>query len=609
MTTFSDASATAPQEDATGAAPPSAREDSLVAGLAPILEEQGIELRDGAAGGLAGVQEALARAAADHKAAVLSPVGAQRRGALVVLRRFAEALAAGDATEALGVLGAVEAEPKGDAPAIAHVIGTGASVLDAWFTDAALSDALSVAPIDPWVNKPARSVARDLVGLARRGRAFGSLEALRRRRSGPVILEGVALGVAAAAAARASKLGAPIGQVLAASLVDDADVQAVLASAAAQASPGGQSFVRSKARVRTQPASAPAIPIEDPFAAEFEAWLATQDEIAAPSVGDELAMLGKMRELGSLRGLDLATPASVAPFAELLHEATAADTGQLEQNALATLRDYASFRLSRDDDAPAWEAARWALERAIRRGVGTATLRRVLADADAVDPDARSAALAELRIITGVTGILDWIGRSKEITEQGEIRAEDVARVSELLGGTAAAGAEIGTQADPAAAAPPVRAWWTALNYAGIIETGAARARRGQHAAEWAAAWTAAQTPPLERAEQIVAIFVAETLAAPLVGGGADGKARTTAAISQLLRIVGALPGAALGEGAADAESRSDELAKLRAAGLLVGADVAERPLVAWVPEGLRGAVARGLLLAMELLTADASRD
>ncbi|MCB1299287.1 MAG: hypothetical protein KDB08_09945, partial [Microthrixaceae bacterium] len=82
-----------------------------------------------------------------------------------------------------------------------------------------------------------------------------------------------------------------------------------------------------------------------------------------------------------------------------------------------------------------------------------------------------------------------------------------------------------------------------------------------------------------------------------------------TAAISLLLRIVGTHLGAALGEGAAVAASRSDELADLSAAGLLVEADGAERPSVAWVPEGLRGAVARGLLLAMELLTADASRD
>ena len=66
----------------------------------------------------------------------------------------------------------------------------------------------------------------------------------------------------------------------------------------------------------------------------------------------------KMRELGGLRGIDLGQPGAVAPFAELLREATAADTGELEQNALATLRDYASFRLSRDDDAPAWEPGR-----------------------------------------------------------------------------------------------------------------------------------------------------------------------------------------------------------------------------------------------------------
>jgi hypothetical protein len=606
VTTFSDAPETVPEQAAAAAARPSSHEESLVAGLAPMLEEQGIELSEAGGGGIAGVNEALARAAAQHRISVLSPVGARRTGALVALRRFAEALAGGDQEAARGVLGEVEAEPKGDAPAIAHVIGTGASVLDDWFTDAALTDALAVAPIAGWGGKPARSVARDLVGLARRGRAFGSLEALRRRRSGPVILEGVALGVAAAAAARASSAGAPIEAVLAASLVDDADVEAALARAAAQAGAGGQSFVRGKTPPRPRPVRAPAVPVEDPLAAEFEAWLAAQDEIAAPSVGDELAMLGKMRELGGLRGIDLGQPGAVAPFAELLREATAADTGELEQNALATLRDYAGFRSGRGDDAEAWEGARVTAEHALRRGAGTAALRRVLAAADAVDPGARGAALAELRIITGVGGMLDWIGRSKEVTEQGEIRAEDHPRIAELLG--AAADGGTGAEADAVRAASPVRAWWTALSYAGIVETAAARARRGRHAVEW----SAAQTPPLELAEQIVAIFVAETIAAPLVVGGPGGRARTTAAISQLLRIVGAEAGTAPGEelaGADGAGALSDELANLAAAGLLVDVEAAERSPATVVPEGLRGAVARGLLLSMELLTADASRD
>ena len=584
MTEFSDASETVPEQAPAGGGALPSPEEQLLAGIA--------------------------RAAAQHKVSVLSPVGAQRTGALVVLREFAEALVNGDAVAARRVLAAVEAEPKGDAPAIAHVIGVGASVLDDWFTDAALERALAVAPIARWEIKQARSVASDLVGLARRGRAFASLEALRRRRSGPLILEGVALGLAAAAAARAGRQDAAVENVLAEALVDDEAVAAARASMAAQAVPAGSSFVRSKAPQSPRPAaSAPTIPLEDPRAARFEAWLAEQETIAAPNVADELGMLGRMRELGRLRGLDLAEPDAVAPFVELLHEVAVADTGELEQNALATLRDYADFRLDADatadtdvdatTEAEAWRAARVTVERALRRGAGASALRRVLAEADAVEPELRRAALAGLALITGVDPLLDWIGRSKEIDENGAIRAEDQARVAEMLGH--------GTSPE-ASAASLVSEWWTALSYAGIVETGASRARRGPNAAEWAAAeWASAEAAPLGLAEQIVAIFVAETLNAPLVGGQSGGKALATAAIGQLLRIIGSKAGASAAEGAAEASaeagSRLPALQHLVAAGLVQRSD----PGADQVPAALRGPVARGLFLAMEFLTADAS--
>ena len=92
MTEFSDASETVPEQAPAGGGALPSPEEQLLAGIA--------------------------RAAAQHKVSVLSPVGAQRTGALVVLREFAEALVNGDAVAARRVLTAVEAEPKGDAPAI-----------------------------------------------------------------------------------------------------------------------------------------------------------------------------------------------------------------------------------------------------------------------------------------------------------------------------------------------------------------------------------------------------------------------------------------------------------------------------------------------------------
>src|SRR5690606_10011740 len=114
-------------------------------------------------------------------------------------------------------------------PAVSHVIGTAASTLDAWFADATLQPALAVTPVSKTGNKLARAVATDLLGLARRGRAFASLDALRKRYSGIIILEGAALAIAAASTAVAANEAGSISAVLGRLLADDGAMQASVA--------------------------------------------------------------------------------------------------------------------------------------------------------------------------------------------------------------------------------------------------------------------------------------------------------------------------------------------------------------------------------------------
>lgn len=579
MTTPFDPAETAAQNTARAAVRSDAREQRWDAEVAPLLAAQGVDVDALKGKGLEALNEALALAAERHKLTALTPRGAQRTGALIILRAFVEALDAGDERGAREILSTVAAEPVGDAPAVSHVIGTAAGLLDEWFAAPAMRDQLLVTPVPRWSRKAARAVAGDVLGLARRGRVFASLDGLRKRHSGMVILEGAALSIAAASTAVAMPTELTLQSVLGRLLVDDEAMAAMVSAVQApdtQSASVGSSFVRPGATPAAS--SAPRVLPSDPLRDRFGAWLAQQKKIAAPNVEAELEMFRSIVELGDARGLDLERPDDVEPLIDLLRVMGNEERPEVAHNALATLDDYLHYRLLAAG-GEAWEMAHVAVESAIQSRVPKAdvsVLGSVLAAAEKTDPEAQLAALMQLRLVTSVNELLEWIGRSKEIAEDGSLAETDVARLKELLGGAG------------------VREWWTALVYTGVIEAGASRARRGAQAGDWAAG----DTPPLTLAEKLVMIFVAETLTAPL-GHATDDASRVLVAdaISTMLGLLSGNP-----------EEASDQLAAPAALETLTAVSliVATGPDRFEVPEALRGVVARGTLLAMEILTGEA---
>lgn len=586
VTTSSNAPDTAAQFSARAAVRSDAREQRWDAEVAPLLAAQGVDVDALKGKGLEALNEALALAADRHKQAALTPRGAQRTGALVVLRAFAEALDRGDEQRALTVLEGVPAEPQGDVPAVSHVIGTAASLLDTWFAHPEKQPALAATRVSRRGNKLARAVATDLLGLARRGRSFVSLDGLRKRYNGLVILEGAALAVAAATTAVAVYEAEPVSLVLGRLVADDAAMVAStpLSGARSAGASSGSSFARpggAPASFTSPPTVARgAIPVTSTRAERFGAWLEQQTKIAAPSVQAELEMFRSIVELADARGLDLEQPDDIEFVVGLLDEMANEEKPEVAHNALATLDDYLHYRLV-GVGGEAWESAHRAIEAALGSETPTAApvaapmLGTVLAAAQAVDPGERLAALIGLRVVAGVSEVLDWIGRSKEIAEDGSLTDADLARLAEMLGSSG------------------VREWWTALAYTGIIETGASRARRGPQAGDWAAG----DTPPVELAEKLVTIFVAETLTAPL-RGATDDTSKTLVA-DVIAKMLGLL--------SPDQEETPAQLAApaslegLVASALIMPNDAGQFE----VPERLRGAVARGTLLAMEILTGE----
>jgi len=584
VTTPFSAPDTSPQLDAEATAP--ASEEQMLAELAPLLAAQGIELNDGVSPGIEAVAEALAQAVARDKLAVLTPRGAQRERALAVLRRFTETLAAEGEQAARTVLTDVPAEPRGDAPAVAHVIGVAMSTLDEWYADAQLQGALVVVPVLAWAHRPGRAMAGDVLGLARRARAFGALGGLRRRHDGPTILEAAALAIASTAAAWAERDGVALesllGRVMPAGVPTGNDDRPVSA-------PDGSSFRRPQGmRAPGRVASPFGSPAEDGLSADalargFEAWLGQQTAMAAPSVGDELELFGALLERARTHKLDLARAEDVAPFIKVLEEFTEAERPEATHNALATLRDYTHFRLALGADVTQWQAVHAAITNALNGGrLAFATVARSIAEEDDIAPEQRRAAFAQLPMIARVDALLEWIGRSKEVTEAGTLRPNDVELLADMLGGEVQAGESSSL----------VHAWWTALSHAGVVETSASRARRGPHSGEWALG----ETMPLDLAVRVVSIFVAELMALGVVqGGGAAGELRTAEALSGLLRVLGS------GNETAPTRDLDDPALQSLAAGGLLARDAEGR----WgVPLALRGGVARGIVLAIEILAA-----
>ena len=127
------------------------------------------------------LQQAMNRAIERQNMVRFTPVGQARERAAVTLRLAAEAIADGDTRLAAAILDQAQPEsPDGSAATVAGFIGVALGLLDQWLpghdrsTPADLGK-LTRLPAGHWTGERA---AADIVTLARKGRAFASLDAL-----------------------------------------------------------------------------------------------------------------------------------------------------------------------------------------------------------------------------------------------------------------------------------------------------------------------------------------------------------------------------------------------------------------------------------------------
>jgi hypothetical protein len=183
--------------------------------LAPLLAEEGIDARDIDVPGLQTLQAALNRAVERHNMTRFTPAGHARDLAVTTLHLVIEAVADGDTALAAAILDQAEPQSPGDtAPTVAACIGVAPGLLDDWLTGSrqtppGLGQHVRL-PAGHWTGERA---ATDILVLARKGRAFASLDTLITRQGGMHVLHGSALSLAATIQAWAAQTGTPVSNL------------------------------------------------------------------------------------------------------------------------------------------------------------------------------------------------------------------------------------------------------------------------------------------------------------------------------------------------------------------------------------------------------------
>jgi hypothetical protein len=186
--------------------------DETLRELAPLLAEEGIDLDNIEVADMATLQRALDRAVERRNLELFSPVGKARDIAVATLRPIVQAVLNGDTALAGALLDQIQPEsPDNSVATVSSCIGIALGLLDDWLAGQDTHAPADLAqhtrlPVGHWHGERA---ATDILVLARKNRAFRSLDKLLTRQGGPQVLAGSALALAAVAGAWAELTDTP----------------------------------------------------------------------------------------------------------------------------------------------------------------------------------------------------------------------------------------------------------------------------------------------------------------------------------------------------------------------------------------------------------------
>jgi len=192
--------------------------NDMLAELAPLLAAEGIDVDNIDVPDLETLQAAMNRAVEQKNMALFSAVGGARDIAVVTLRLVVEAILDGNTTLAAAILEQVQPEsPDNSVATVAGCIGVALGLLDEWLSGRAPNAPTNLGrqtrlPAGHWVGERA---ATDIIDLARKGRAFRSLDSLIIGQGSLNVLYGSTLALAAATQGWSRQAGTPVAELLA----------------------------------------------------------------------------------------------------------------------------------------------------------------------------------------------------------------------------------------------------------------------------------------------------------------------------------------------------------------------------------------------------------
>jgi hypothetical protein len=143
---------------------------------------------------------------------------------------------------------------------------------------------------------------------------------------------------------------------------------------------------------------------------------------------------------------------------------------------------------------------------------------------------------------------------------------------------------------------PTLASWWQALRSADVIKTSTTVVRPGPSAR----AWLTDETPDVNDAEMIIGLFLAGWLSDEALGGAFWGERTFALAVAQLIQ---AISDETIADGEATIEQWMSARVQRRFRELnRLGIIDLDADGVATVQPELRGAVARGLILALDTI-------
>ena len=540
----------------------------LLEQLAPLLADEGIDVKHLNEADPERLKAAMMRVVERHNLELSTPVGEQRVRTVNTLRELLTAHHAQDGAQIQVLFGSIGPVPTRHRPSSGHLTGVTVETLDTIYRNEQYHPTLHIIEI-PKVETTTRAAAQHILGLAAKGRAFRSLDALLGEHGGFEVSRAGVLLLTATVQAIATHRDADFDEILDEVLPTHDDDQSA--------------------------EELPATPQQ--YLSDFETWLKSQSEvsdIASKVVEIFATMVDEAHDVD----LNPHDPEDFDDWMLLVHERT--DPKYLG-TALEIVKYYLQFRLRTSLEPERWHHAHAQItDLTLPHEESPWDFELIYDIAQQVPVDERYAAISDLPIVSGSRLLYDWLATPRTVTEEGAPKRDDLRFVGRMIGLELHGVAELPSppvrgHVASALDVPELMIWWWTLQELGMLTIDDSVAQRGPTAEEY----FGAERLPFEGAEGLVATYVKIFLVHALEHAPLEISS-VGHTIARLLNALQALP--PLDPPGADdfraqmVHQRSDEYLHSMASMELIELDRGEPR----VPSPLAAATFYGLMMAMD---------